>query len=127
MFPDNVLFVGETLSGVIDFYFACNDYFAYDLAIALNAWCFEPDGAFNVTKGKALIAGYESRRRLTDDEIRMLPLFARGAALRFLLTRLYDRSEERRVGKECVSTGRSRWSPYHSNKTRKYNTQATNN
>src|SRR3546814_9344718 len=74
MFPDNVLFVGETLSGVIDYYFACNDYFAYDLAIALNAWCFEPDGAFNVTKGKALIAGYESRRQLTDAEIRMLPL-----------------------------------------------------
>jgi homoserine kinase type II len=90
LFPDNVLFVGEALSGLIDFYFACNDYFAYDLAIALNAWCFEPDGAFNVTKGKALVAGYESRRRLSDDEVRMLPLFARGAALRFLLTRLYD-------------------------------------
>src|SRR3546814_14052165 len=89
MFPDNVLFVGETLSGVIAFYFACNDYFAYELAIALNAWCFEPDGAFNVTKDKALIAGYESRRQLTDDEIRMLPLFARCAALRLLLNRLY--------------------------------------
>lgn len=90
MFPDNVLFVGDTLSGLIDFYFACNDYFAYDLAIALNAWCFEADGAFNVTKGKALISGYESVRRLTDSEVHTLPLFARGAALRFLLTRLYD-------------------------------------
>ncbi|WP_298724164.1 homoserine kinase [uncultured Ferrovibrio sp.] len=90
LFPDNVLFVGETLSGLIDFYFACNDYFAYDLAIALNAWCFEGDGAFNVTKAKALIAGYESVRPLTDGEVQTLPLFARGAALRFLLTRLYD-------------------------------------
>lgn len=90
LFPDNVFFIGERFSGVIDFYFACNDYFAYDLAIALNAWCFEPDGAFNVTKGKMLIAGYESVRPLTDGEVHTLPLFARGAALRFLLTRLYD-------------------------------------
>lgn len=90
LFPDNVLFVGNDLSGMIDFYFACNDYFAYDLAIALNAWCFETDGAFNVTKCKALIAGYESVRRLTDGEVQSLPLLARGAALRFLLTRLYD-------------------------------------
>lgn len=90
LFPDNVLFVGTELSGLIDFYFACNDYFAYDLAIALNAWCFEVDGAFNVTKGKALISGYESVRALTDGEVHTLPLFARGAALRFLLTRLYD-------------------------------------
>ena len=90
LFPDNVFFIGEHLSGLIDFYFACNDYFAYDLAIALNAWCFEADGAFNVTKGRQLIAGYESVRELTDGEVHTLPLFARGAALRFLLTRLYD-------------------------------------
>lgn len=90
LFPDNVFFVGQSLSGLIDFYFACNDYFAYDLAIALNAWCFEADGAFNVTKGRQLINGYESVRPLTDGEVHTLPLFARGAALRFLLTRLYD-------------------------------------
>jgi len=78
------------LSGVFDFYFACNDYFAYDLAVLMNAWCFEPDGAFNATKGKALFAGYQSQRKLTEGEIGSLPLFARGAALRFLLTRLYD-------------------------------------
>ncbi|WP_341703358.1 homoserine kinase [Ferrovibrio sp.] len=90
LFPDNVFFIGEALSGLIDFYFACNDYFAYDLAIVLNAWCFEVDGAFNVTKGRALVAGYESIRPLTGAEVSALPLFARGAALRFLLTRLYD-------------------------------------
>lgn len=90
LFPDNVLFVGDDLGGLIDFYFACNDYFAYDLAVLLNSWCFESDGAFNVTKGRALVAGYESVRPLTDGEVFSLPLFARGAALRFLLTRLYD-------------------------------------
>ncbi|HEX6959211.1 MAG TPA: homoserine kinase [Ferrovibrio sp.] len=90
LFPDNALFVGDRLSGLIDFYFACNDYFAYDLAIALNAWCFEVDGAFNVTKAKALLAGYQAVRKLGGEEIAALPLFARGAALRFLLTRLYD-------------------------------------
>lgn len=90
LFPDNVFFLGDSFSGVIDFYFACNDYFAYDLAICLNAWCFESDGAFNVTKARALLNGYESVRPLTDGEVHTLPLFARGAALRFLLTRLYD-------------------------------------
>lgn len=90
LFPDNVFFIGETCSGLIDFYFACNDYFAYELAINLNAWCFEADGAFNVTKARALITGYESVRPLTDGEVHTLPLFARGSALRFLLTRLYD-------------------------------------
>ncbi|MBP7064522.1 homoserine kinase [Ferrovibrio sp.] len=90
LFPDNVLFIGEALSGLIDFYFACNDYYAYDLAVLLNSWCFETDGAFNVTKSRALISGYESVRPLTDGEVHSLPLFARGSALRFLLTRLYD-------------------------------------
>jgi homoserine kinase type II len=90
LFPDNVFFLGETLSGVIDFYFACNDYFAYDLAIVMNAWCFETDGAFNVTKARQLLQGYRSVRPLTESEIFTLPLFARGAAIRFLLTRLYD-------------------------------------
>jgi len=90
LFPDNVFFIGEKLSGLIDFYFACNDALCYDLAICLNAWCFEPDGSFNVTKGRALLQGYESERRLERGERLSLPILARGAALRFLLTRLYD-------------------------------------
>ena len=90
LFPDNVFFLGAELSGLIDFYFACNDMLAYDLGIALNAWCFEPDVSLNVTKAKALLAGYAAVRPLTDREIAALPLLARGSALRFLLTRLYD-------------------------------------
>jgi homoserine kinase type II len=90
LFPDNVFFLGEQLSGLIDFYFACNDMLAYDLCIALNAWCFEADVSLNVTKAKALLAGYAAVRPLTEGEIADLPLLARGSALRFLLTRLYD-------------------------------------
>jgi homoserine kinase type II len=90
LFPDNVFFEGKRLSGVIDFYFACDDFWAYDIAICLNAWCFEPDSAFNVTKARALIEGYRSRRPLLDAEIEAIPVLARGAALRFLMTRLYD-------------------------------------
>jgi homoserine kinase type II len=90
LFPDNVLFVNDRLSGLIDFYFACNDALAYDLGVMLNAWCFEADGAYNVTKGRALIGGYQTKRLLTKDEAASLPLLCRGAALRFLLTRLYD-------------------------------------
>ena len=90
LFTDNVFFVGEALSGLIDFYFACQDAFAYDLAICLNAWCFEQDGSFNVTKGRAMISGYEGVRRLQPAEVAALPLLARGSALRFMLTRLVD-------------------------------------
>jgi len=90
LFPDNVFFLGDALSGLIDFYFACNDAFAYDIAATLNAWCFETDHAFNVTKGQALLKGYQSARALTESERQALPLLARGAALRFLLTRAYD-------------------------------------
>ncbi len=90
LFTDNVFFLGEAVSGLIDFYFACNDAFAYDLAICLNAWCFEADGAFNVTKGRAMIQGYEGVRPLTPPEVAALPSLARGAALRFMLTRLVD-------------------------------------
>ncbi len=90
LFPDNVFFIGDGLSGLIDFYFACNDFLAYDLSICLNAWCFEKDGAFNVTKARALIEGYQSVRPLSAAEIEALPLLARGSALRFFLTRLYD-------------------------------------
>ncbi len=90
LFCDNVFFVGDRLSGLIDFYFACNDFLAYDLAICLNAWCFEPDHAFNATKGRAMIAGYLGARSLSPAELAALPLLARGSAMRFLLTRLYD-------------------------------------
>lgn len=90
LFPDNVFFLRENLSGIIDFYFACNDMLAYDIAICLNAWCFEPDFAFNITKARALLRGYEGVRPLDPAEKNALPLLARGAALRFLLTRLYD-------------------------------------
>ena len=89
-FPDNVLFMGEELSGLIDFYFACNDAFAYDLAICLNAWCFEPNGEFNITKARRLMLSYDAVRKIEAAEYEKLPLLARGAALRFLLTRLYD-------------------------------------
>jgi homoserine kinase type II len=90
LFPDNVFFLGNRLSGLIDFYFACNDMLAYDLAVCLNAWCFESDLSFNHTKGHALIAGYQRLRRLGREEIDAFPLLARGAALRFMLTRLVD-------------------------------------
>jgi homoserine kinase type II len=90
LFPDNVFFLGSSLSGLIDFYFACNDALAYDIAICLNAWCFEPDFSFNVTKGRALLQAYEQVRTLKRDEREALPTLARGAALRFLLTRSYD-------------------------------------
>ena len=90
LFPDNVFFRGSELSGLIDFYFACNDYFAYDIAVCLNAWCFEADFAFNVTKSRALLKGYAAVRELDPAERDALPILARGAALRFLLTRAHD-------------------------------------
>jgi homoserine kinase type II len=90
MFPDNVFFIGERLSGIIDFYFACTDALAYDVAICLNAWCFETDGSFNITKGRALLAGYRAVRDLSTGEAQALPALAQGAALRFLLTRTHD-------------------------------------
>ncbi|MGH6883843.1 homoserine kinase [Hypericibacter sp.] len=90
LFPDNVFFLGDRLSGIIDFYFACNDAYAYDLAVCLNAWCFESDGSFNVTKARMLIASYRKTRPVSKYELDALPMLARGSALRFLLTRLYD-------------------------------------
>jgi homoserine kinase type II len=94
-FPDNVLFVDGKHRGTIDFYFAAFDTLAYDIGVALNAWCFEPDGSFNVTKARALVSGYESRRPLSIDEREALPVLARGAAMRFFLTRLADWGETR--------------------------------
>jgi homoserine kinase type II len=90
LFPDNVFFLGKNLSGMIDFYFACTDTLAYDVAICLNAWCFETDHSYNVTKGRALLQAYARARPLSPAERARLPLLARGAALRFLLTRLVD-------------------------------------
>lgn len=90
LFPNNVFFIGGKLSGVIDFYFACTDAYAYDLAICLNSWCFEADSSFNLTKGQAMLAGYESVRPLNAAEVAALPALCRGSALRFLLTRLVD-------------------------------------
>ncbi len=90
LFPDNVFFRDHELSGLIDFYFACTDFLAYDLAVCLNAWCFEPDFSFNVTKARLLAANYRAVRPLSPAELAALPLLARGSALRFLLTRLYD-------------------------------------
>jgi homoserine kinase type II len=91
LFPDNVLYLGDTVSGLIDFYFASTDFLAYDVAVMLNAWCFEPNGReFDLTKGRALLSGYQSVRPLQPNELAALPLLARGAALRFFLTRLID-------------------------------------
>ena len=90
LFPDNVFFLGDTLSGLIDFYFACTDTLAYDVAICLNAWCFEPDRSYNMTKGRALLKAYQKVRPLSAPECDALPALARGAAMRFLLTRLVD-------------------------------------
>ena len=90
LFPDNVFFLGDRLSGLIDFYFACTDTLAYDVAVCLNAWCFEPDHSYNVTKGRALLRSYANVRALSAAERAALPMLARGAAMRFLLTRLVD-------------------------------------
>ena len=90
LFPDNVFFNGGRFAAAIDFYFACEDALAYDLAICLNAWCFEPDGSFNITAARALVAGYQSLRPLSPAERDGLPILAHGAAMRFFLTRLID-------------------------------------
>src|ERR1700730_1450547 len=82
LFPDNVFFLGDRLSGLIDFYFACTDTLAYDVAICLNAWCFEPDHSYNVTKGRALLASYTKTRPFSTEEWEKLPLLARGASVR---------------------------------------------
>jgi homoserine kinase type II len=90
LFPDNSFFLDEQLSGVIDFYFACTDFLSYDLAVCLNAWAFERRGEYNPAKGRALIGGYGSVRRMEPREVAALPVLARGAAMRFFLTRLVD-------------------------------------
>lgn len=90
LFPDNVFFQGDKLTGVLDFYFACNDFLAYDVAIAINGWCFDDDNEFDAGRSRRLIAAYQDIRPLTGAECDALPILCRGAALRFLLTRHYD-------------------------------------
>lgn len=90
LFPDNVFFLNGAISGLIDFYFACTDILAYDIAVCLNSWCFENHSELNITRSRALLRGYQSVRPLSTSEIEALPVLARGAAIRFLLTRLYD-------------------------------------
>ncbi len=90
LFPDNVFFLNDRVSGLIDFYFACTDFLAYDLAICLNAWCFETDGSFNITKARHMVRAYRRTRDVQAEEMAALPVLLRGGALRFLLTRLHD-------------------------------------
>ena len=99
LFPDNVFFLDGRLSGLIDFYFAATDVLAYDVAVCLNAWCFEPDFSFNVTKARSMLRAYSAIRPLSDAERAALPVLCRGAAIRFMLTRLYD----------WLNTPRGRW------------------
>jgi len=90
LFPDNVFFLDGRLSGLIDFYFAATDLLAYDIAVGLNAWCFEADFSFNVTKARSLLRAYDEVRTLSGAERAALPVLCQGAAIRFLLTRLFD-------------------------------------
>ena len=90
LFPNNVLFTGNKLTGLIDFYFACEDILAYDIGICLNSWCFEADGSFNLTKSQAMLKAYAQVRQLSKAEIKAIPVLAAGSAMRFFLTRLYD-------------------------------------
>tara|TARA_B100001287_G_scaffold141679_1_gene119171 strand:- start:74 stop:1039 length:966 start_codon:yes stop_codon:yes gene_type:complete len=90
LFPDNVFFKDDNLSGVIDFYFACNDFLAYDIAVCINAWCFDENELFNFKKSSCILSAYNEMRTLSKDEMASLPVLIRGSAIRFLLTRLYD-------------------------------------
>ena len=90
-FPDNIFFEGNEVTGIIDFYFACTDYYAYEIAICLNAWCFEPNNnEFNPTKAKHLLGSYNQLREFSEEEKKALPLLTRASSLRYLLTRLID-------------------------------------
>lgn len=91
LFPDNVLMLGDRVTGLIDFYFACTDIIAYDVAITHSAWSFDAKGApLDPAIGQALLAGYRTQASLTDAEVAALPLLAKGACIRFLLTRAWD-------------------------------------
>ena len=93
LFPDNIFFKGDKLSGIIDYYFSCNDFYAFEIAICLNALCFEGRNenlSFNVTKAKKFIDGYSNIRKLSSEEKNSLKVLCQGAAVRFLLTRVFD-------------------------------------
>ncbi len=90
LFPDNVLMLGNRVSGLIDFYFACSDIMAYDLAVTHAAWCFGADGGYRPAVGEALVEGYDAGRPLPDEAWAALPVLARGACMRFLSSRAYD-------------------------------------
>ena len=90
VFQDNDFFKDNIFSGLIDFYFACHDFLAYDIAITINAWCFDNKGKFDNVKFQSLIAGYQVNRSLNQNEKQSMPILLRGAAIRYLITRLYD-------------------------------------
>ena len=90
LFPDNVLFIGNEISGVIDFCFSCNDFLSYDLATCLNAWCFDKEGILDLNLSSELINGYQSLRKLEENEINSFHIICSGSALRFLMTRIND-------------------------------------
>lgn len=118
LFPDNVLMLGDTVTGLIDFYFACNGMMAYDLAVTHAAWCFDRSGAnFDANLGRALLAGYESVRPLEPAERNALPLLAEGACLRFVASRAedwLDRSEGAQVMRKDPMDFHRRWQFYRS-------------
>ena len=90
VFQDNVFFQKNIFSGLIDFYFSCNDFLAYDIALTINAWCFNEQNLFNKNRYQALIKGYESQRKLTTEEKKYFSILLRGASIRILITRLHD-------------------------------------
>lgn len=96
LFHDNIFFLKKKFSGFIDLYFSCNDAYVYDLAICINAICFDSKFKFKANKAKALIKGYQQIRKLTKKEILALPYLLRGAAIRFYLTRLYDQLNQQK-------------------------------
>jgi len=91
LFPDNVFFTGKEITGIIDFYFSCTEVFAYDLMLAVNAWCFDAAGQMNARRAAEMLDAYRKERPLSAPEREALPFFGRAAALRIIATRLYDR------------------------------------
>ena len=90
LFPNNVFFTNEKISGIIDFYFACYDLLAYDIAVCINSWCFNEKNIFIIDRAQSMISGYSSIKKLTNEEKDNLILLSKGAAIRFYLTRLFD-------------------------------------
>ncbi|MDT8371108.1 MAG: phosphotransferase, partial [Gammaproteobacteria bacterium] len=91
LFRDNALFDGDELKGIIDFYYACNEYLLYDLAVAVNDWCVDQDGHIDLARYQAMINAYQQQRKLTEAEQANFNLVLRAAALRFWLSRLQDK------------------------------------